>query len=339
MELEKIPSTTLSFNGTNYLYFSGTSYLGVAALPEFQEIVIKNILKWGTSYGSSRNANVQLNIYKKAESFIANFLQKEDCVTVSSGTLAGLFSLRSLTKLVDDFYFMPKTHPAILTENAKPVFENSIFNSELNTLKNKTICILADGIAALETQPFSYQFLDKIDPSNTIYLLIDESHSLGVLGKNGCGISTEISTKENVQIIVTSSLGKSYGINGGIIAGSKNFIASIKNDPLFVGSAGMSPAYLETFLEAQAIYKSQLKKLRKNINILYDALNLNTEIRIDSSYPVFFHQKEKIEDYLLSKNIIITSFYYPTSTKKFNRIVLNANHTKEQLSTLEQCLK
>lgn len=331
MNVKKTPNTTLKINNKECLFFSGTSYLGVAMLPEFQKIVYKNSKKWGTAYGSSRNANVQLEIYLKAEHFIANFLQKEDAVTVSSGTLAGLFCLRTLEKVVTDFYCMPKTHPAILPENAKSVFLNSVLNSELINIKNKNICIVADGIAALETTPFTFQFLEKIHSSNTVYLLLDESHSLGVLGKNGCGISAEISKRENIKIIITASLGKSFGLNGGVIAGSSSFINLIKKDSLFIGSAGMSPAYLETFLDAQEIYKTQLNKLQQNIEFVYDELNTNRNIRIEKKYPVFFHENEDIGEYLASKNIIITSFKYPTSIKKFNRIVLNANHTKEQL--------
>lgn len=339
MQVNKAPNTTININNKECLFFSGTSYLGVPMLPEFQELMYKNMQQWGTAYGSSRNANIKLDIYAKAEKFIAKSLNKEDCITVSSGTLAGLFCLRALEQLVDDFYFMPKTHPAILTKNAKPVFINTALNSELLTIQNKSICILADGIAALETAPFSYEFLNKIHASNTIYLLVDESHSLGVLGTNGFGVSSEISTKDNVHILITSSLGKAYGLNGGVIAGTKSFIDFIKKDTLFIGSAGMSPAYLKTFLDAQNIYKTQLQKLQKNIQFVFDELHTNKEIIISNSYPVFFHQNEKIEEYLSSKNIIITSFYYPTSPKKFNRIVLNANHTKEQLRNLVSSLQ
>jgi 8-amino-7-oxononanoate synthase len=62
------------------------------------------------------------------------------------------------------------------------------------------------------------------------------------------------------------------------------------------------------------------------------------KINISKNYPVFFVDDENIADYLLSKKIVITSFYYPTSTKKINRIVLNANHTKEQLDQLIEAL-
>ncbi len=338
MQLQKAPNTTAIINNKEYLFFSGTSYLGIPLLPNFQELMTQSILKWGTSYGSSRSANLKLAIYQKGEEYLSTFLNTEDSVTVSSGTLAGQFALRSLRKQVDTFFYMPKTHPAILTEEAKPVFENLALNSELIKTQNKSICIIVDAIAALETTPFSFDFLKTISATNTIYILIDESHSLGVLGTNGNGISSQIPKAKNIELIVVSSLGKSFGVNGGIIGGSTAFINLVKSDSLFIGSAGMSPAFLETFVNAKEIYQNQLKKLQENCVYVYDKLKHLKEVRISKNYPVFFVENEDVADDLLTKKILITSFYYPTSEKKTNRIVVNANHKKQQLDSLIDCL-
>lgn len=338
MQLQKAPNTTATINNKEYLFFSGTSYLGVTMLPEFQEVLSKSLLKWGTSYGSSRNANLKLDIYQKGEQFLSNFLNTEDAVTLSSGTLAGQFALNSMKEKVDAFYYMPKTHPAILTEEAKPVFENSEINSELKNSENKSICILIDAIAALETSPFSFEFLNTISKTNTIYILLDESHSLGVLGTVGNGVSNQIPYAKNIETVIVSSLGKAFGINGGVIAGSENFINLIKSDPLFIGSAGMSPSFLETFVNGKEIYQNQLKKLRENCSYVYEKLKHLSAIKMSENYPVFFFKNDKIADYLFDKNILITSFYYPASTEKINRIVLNTNHNKKQLDSLIDCL-
>lgn len=338
MQLEKAPNTTARINNKEYLFFSGTSYLGVPTLPVFQELVSQSILKWGTSYGSSRNANLKLNIYQKGEQYLSTFLNTEDAITVSSGTLAGHFALRSLRKKVDHFYYMPKTHPAILTDEANPVFVNSKLNSELKNIENKSICIIVDAVAALETSPFSFEFLNRISETNYVYILLDESHSLGVLGSNGNGISSQISKSKNFEIVIVSSFGKSFGVNGGVIAGNKKFISLIKKDALFIGSAGMSPSFLEAFTNGKEIYQNQLKKLQGNCSYVYEKLKHLSVVRISKNYPVFFFENEKVADYLYKKEVLITSFYYPASTKKINRIVLNANHTKKQLDFLIECL-
>ncbi|WP_347172901.1 aminotransferase class I/II-fold pyridoxal phosphate-dependent enzyme [Polaribacter uvawellassae] len=338
MQLQKAPNTTAIINNKEFLFFSGTSYLGIPLLPNFQELVTQSILKWGTSYGSSRSANLKLAVYQKSEQYISAFLNTEDTVTVSSGTLAGQFALRSLRKKVDAFFYMPKTHPAILTEDAKPVFENSEVNSELKNIQNKSICIIVDAIAALETTPFSFEFLNTISNTNTVFILLDESHSLGVLGKTGNGISSQIKKAKNRELIVVASLGKAFGVNGGIISGSREFINLIKTDSLFIGCAGMSPSFLETFVNAKEIYQNQQKKLQENCSYVYHKLKHLTAVKISEKYPVFFFENGEIADYLYKNKILITSFYYPSSTKKINRIVLNANHTKKQLDSLIDCI-
>lgn len=339
MQLEKSPNTKIIINETEYLYLSGTSYLGISNLPQFHEIIFKNIKKWGSSFGSSRNANIKLAVYEKAEKFLTKFLQTEKCVSVSSGTLAGLLTLSTLEKIVDSFFYMPKTHPAILPKKANPVFNNGNLNQLLLNSKKETICIVVDAIAGLETKPFNFDFLKQISEEKKVFLLVDESHSLGVLGEKGSGVSSKIKVNKNIEIIKVSSLTKAFGVNGGIVAGSKKIINLIIENSLFVGSAPMNPAFLESFLSVQDLYEIQRKKLQKNCEYVFHQIKALKKVRISKNYPVFFVDDENIAEFLLTKKVVITSFFYPTiSNKKINRIVINANHTKESLDYLCNCL-
>ena len=338
MKLDNSPNTSINFKGKKYLYFSGTSYLGISNLPEFQEIIFKNFKKWGTSYGSSRMANVKLDVYENAEKLLSNFLKSEDSVTVSSGTLSGLITLSVLEKKVETFFFMPKTHPSILPNKSLPVFVDENLNSLIVNNKSETICIVVDALATLETKPYSFDFLQKIPLHKKVYLLVDESHSMGVLGEQGCGISSEIKTPINVEIITVSSFTKAFGVNGGVIAGKNDFINLIKQSPLFIGSAPMNPAFLESLINANNIYNLQLNKLLINCKYVFNKIQHLSKVRMSKNYPVFFIDDKNIADFLLSKNIIITNFYYPTSSKKINRIVINASHSKEQLDKLCKCV-
>ena len=113
----------------------------------------------------------------------------------------------------------------------------------------------------------------------------------------------------------------------------------IRKKTLFIGSAPMNPAFLESLINSRDLYVKQLKKLQENCEYVYQKIYLLEKIKISKNYPVFFIDNENIADYLLSKKIIITSFYYPTlNNKKINRIVINANHTKEDLNYLCETL-
>ena len=117
MTVEQFPDRTIVVEGKEYLYFGGTSYLGMATHPEYQNLLCNSIRIWGTAYGSSRNSNIKLSIYQKAEALFAKNSGAEAALMVSSGTLAGRLVIDYLSKSNQQFFHYPKTHPAILKDS------------------------------------------------------------------------------------------------------------------------------------------------------------------------------------------------------------------------------
>ncbi len=334
MIVDSFPDRTITIKGKEHLYFGGTSYLGMATLPEFQNLIFQNIKKWGTFYGSSRNANVKLSVYDKVEQLFSEEIGSEASLTVSSGTLAGKLTTAYLSKTIDTFFHYPKTHPAILVNHSLPLFVDGRLHPKLLDDTVGEIVITVDAILSLEIAPTSFDFLNQISSKKKITLIIDESHSLGIIGKKGEGIFNFISNEKLYRKIMISSLGKALGLSGGIIASDKQFIDALKEEAVFVSSSGANPAYLETYLEAQDLYTSQRKKLNTNLGFLATELQPNTILKFDSDYPVIYSNDSTIFTTLLQHRIIITNFKYPTYKKPMNRIVITANHTKEDLEKL-----
>src|SRR5690606_19364860 len=108
-------------------------------------------------------------------------------------------------------------HMAIQNNNSLSVFVDGKINSRLLDDKEEKITILTDGVPSFETSPIDLSVLQEIPKHKEITLLIDESHSLGILGKNGCGIYSDINLPIKRKIMV-SSLGKAFGLTGGVIA-------------------------------------------------------------------------------------------------------------------------
>ena len=105
MNVNQFPDRIIEIDHEHYLYFGGTAYLGLPTNKEFQELVIKNIRNWGTTYGSSRSANIKLTAYENGETFLANHIKAESAVTVSSGMLAGKMVIDELKKNTDTFFY------------------------------------------------------------------------------------------------------------------------------------------------------------------------------------------------------------------------------------------
>ena len=83
---------------------------------------------------------------------------------------------------------------------------------------------------------------------------------------------------------------------------------------------------------------SKIKKLKKNIACVISKLEKRPSIRLEATYPVIFHSDNTLFDYLYNQKIIITSFFYPTTGKKLNRIVLSAAHHFDELDVLIDAL-
>lgn len=337
MKVEKFPDRVIEIDQEQYLYFGGTAYLGLPTNAAFHNLAIQNILKWGTTYGSSRTANIQLTAYDAGESFLASHIGSESTVTVSSGMLAGKLVLEKLKTQTDCFYHLHEIHSAITIENSLPVFVNNKLNERLLDSKPGKITILTDGVPSFQTQAVDLSFLKEISSQKEITLVIDESHSLGIVGNNGSGIYASIDFAIKRKILV-SSLGKAFGLTGGVIASDSEFIAEIKEIETFTSAAGMNPAFVQTLSNASEIYKIQHQNLKDNLSYIDSILIKNSDILFDKNYPLIYLLSNELVEKLKQEKIIIASFRYTKEAEPLNRIVITANHLKEDLDKLIQVL-
>lgn len=333
MNVNQFPDRIIEIDHEEYLYFGGTAYLGLPTNKTFQEVIINNIRKWGTNYGSSRSANIQLTAYKNGETFLAKHIEAEAAVTVSSGMLAGKLVIEELTKQTDTFFHFPDNHTAIQVQDSFPIFVKNEINRRLLDSKLEKITILTDAVSGFQTSAINLSILNEIPSHKEITLLIDESHSLGILGKNGNGIYADVNLPIQRKIMV-SSLGKAFGLSGGVIASDASFINQIKTQSIFVSAAGMNPAFVQTLADAETLYKTQHQKLLDNLNYIDQKLIKHDSIKFDKNYPLIYLTDDRIIEILKSNKIIIASFKYQQNAGNLNRIVVTANHLHEDLDKL-----
>ncbi|SEO92025.1 7-keto-8-aminopelargonate synthetase [Flavobacterium sp. CF108] len=337
MIVEKFPDRIIEIDQEQYLYFGGTAYLGLPTNKNFQDLVVKNILNWGTTYGSSRTANIKLKAYDKGEKFLATHIGSESTVTVSSGMLAGKLVIDLMKKQTHCFFHFNDTHNAISIENSLPLFLNGKLNERLLDSKREKITILTDGVPTFETKPVDLSFLEQIPTHKEVTLILDESHSFGILGKNGAGIYASVDFPLKRKIMV-SSLGKAFGLTGGVIAGDLDFINEIKEMETFTSAAGMNPAFVQTLSDAAEIYTLQHIKLLDNLKYVDSILVKNNNIKFDKNYPLIYLLSKELVEKLKNEKIIIASFKYTKNAEPLNRIVITANHLKEDLEKLAAVL-
>jgi 7-keto-8-aminopelargonate synthetase-like enzyme len=196
--------------------------------------------------------------------------------------------------------------------------------------------IVCNSCDALKLSIYHFVWTSQLPQNQTITLVIDDSHGLGIMGENGSGIFKQITVNENVKLVVVSSLHKAMGIAGGVVFADKDFIHTLRNTAFFASCSPIAPAYLYAYMYADEIYERNQQKLRANIQRFSSQLSDNQSLfNFIENYPVYYSLQDEFYDFLFQKGIFIYSFAYPIKTGKPNtRIVLSSWHTSFQIDYL-----
>ncbi len=347
---DHLPGRTLMMNEEEYLFFSGTSYLGMGHQPEFKAALIEGMNRYGTIYSASRNNNLQLEIYSTAEKYLAEINKAEATLTVSSGLLAGQLVVKSLSE--HHFIYAPSVHPALWNEVkiSGQFLDYQDFYTKINeflltTIKPVVIC--CNSVDPLHCITYDFGWISSLPKNKDITLIFDDSHAIGITtdllstdpdhthGKGNFNKFLQLAGS-NVNVIVVSSFAKALGIPGGIIMGKLETINKIRNSPFFVGASPIVPAYLHAFMHSSKLYCTAKEALQKNI-ASFKKLNRDIlyHFRYLREYPVFYTERDDVYNLLFREKIMISSFAYPNpDDKPLTRIVLSALHSEADIHHL-----
>ncbi|MBO0948837.1 aminotransferase class I/II-fold pyridoxal phosphate-dependent enzyme [Fibrella forsythiae] len=336
-QIDHMPDRTIDHQGQSYLFFSGTSYLGMVQHPAMHALLAEGLSRYGLHFGSSRNGNLQLQVFAEAEAKLAALVEAPAALTVSSGMLAGQVVVDWLASVVGPDavgYQAPGTHPALW---------HPLLKAHVNpfTQPAGTSCpayVLANSVDAIRSKTYSFNWLAALPTDQLIYLVVDDSHGLGILN-NGRGIwsqlTEQLTNHPNVKLIVTASLAKAMGLPGGVIFSDPGTLASLRQTAYFGACSPMPPAYAHAYVQSGNLYADAYKRLARNLALARQLLIPTRLFQQAEGYPVFYTDHDEIAPYLLGKGIFVYSFAYPTAADKANtRVVISAYHTPDDLAEI-----
>jgi 8-amino-7-oxononanoate synthase len=346
---DTLPSRTVRVAGEDWLWFSGTAYLGLGHHAVFQNYLHEGLRQFGSNFGSSRNNNLRLSIYEQAEAALAQFACAPAALTVSSGMLVGQLLMNwvrshhlgeSIT-----YFFAPGVHPALWNEHYKPNAQTPAewFGALPEAIAESpaTHCVIAtDAVGSPQVSHIPFEWVAQLPPHRPLTILIDDSHGIGVLGTGGSGIYQSVCALVKSplhQVIVVASLNKALGVPAGVVLGSPELMASLRQMPLFAGSSPMSPAFAFALKNAceTGLYTSLNTQLLEKVRY-FDRLVKPLQL-LDSvaDYPAFCSRLNGLHEYLRSQRVLTASFAYPTpSDVPVTRLVVSALHEYEDLDQL-----
>ena len=355
IQVDRIKGNRVFHKNQSYTYFGGTAYLGIPHNHTFQRYLAEGLHRYGSNYGSSRGGNILPSVYPEAEKILANTFQMDGAISFSSGYLAAQTLVQYLASKTQSFIQLNQGHPSLFhspIQNSSSLYYPENFEEEtvldkIHSKGDQEWVLTSTSLNPLTGKVYSFDWLKNIE--RKIRILLDDSHGLGVLGKDGRGILSRIPENEKLEVYIVSSLGKALGIPGGLILGPQTAIQQIQEMPVFLSSSPISPAYLYAFIRFQNEYSKQRDRLEKIRNLFQKRsrswLNPVPDHPVISlSGPEFNapekKSKEPIFDFLLKRGILASSFSYPRpEDRPLTRLVLNASHSEKDIKYLAQSLE
>lgn len=341
-------------SGDEYLYFSGTDYLGMGQNEALRTYLGEGIARYGNHYGSSRNNSLRLGIYEQAETALSEFTGAQAALLVSSGMWAGQLVMKEIERLSTDakqtqikYHYAPRVHPALWGNAYQPntlnweLWAKNTVNEINQSHNSNTHIVCSDVVGSPWVEEYDFSVFDQLSDTKNIWLIVDESHGLGVLGQHGRGIFNDLRNSK-AKIIVTSSLNKAMGIPAGAIYGDQDVVDRLRSSPWFAGASASPPAFIFALqkLLVNNIYTDAREALLTNIKYLHEHLPTDNLFNAITDYPVFCSREVKLFSHLIDHGIFVSCFSYPSpSDAAVTRLAVSSLHKKTDLDRLiEICI-
>lgn len=343
--------TVVTINGKEILMFGSNSYVGLTNHPYIKEASIKAIEKYGSGCAGSRFLNGTLDIHIELEEKLAKFLGKEAALIFSTGFQANLGVVGTLTGR-HDYVIIDESDHASIYEGTRLNFSKIVkfkhndmvsLEKRLASLPDDAIkLIVVDGVFSMEGDIANLPEIVRLAKKYGATTVVDDAHSVGVLGRQGRGTADYFGLTDEVDMIV-GTFSKSLASLGGFVAADESVINYLKhNARALIFSASATPASVASASAALDIIISEpwrIDTLWENTR--YAARRLK-ELGFETGdsqtpiLPIYIRDNVKTFEFtkmLLDEQVFVNPVVSPAvpADASLIRFSLMATHTKEQI--------
>ena len=349
----------LTIDGKDYLSFCSNDYLGLAASERLKAALIRGSELFGVGSGASHLVSGHHSVHEELECALAQFLGYPRTLLFSTGYMANIGVINALMDR-DGLVFQDQLNHASLLDGGFLSKGRSIRyghrdGGELRKLLNTSdqysqIVIASDGVFSMDGDLAPIQELVSVAARHNAWLMIDDAHGFGVLGKRGGGIVDCFGcAAEDVPVLV-GTFGKALGTFGAFVAGDDEFIEMlIQKSRTYIYTTASPPALTFATLESLKIVEQEswrrekLEELTTYFIAEAQKLGLSVPSRVPGAtapiVPLIVGDPERsirLSEYLYRQGILITAIRPPTVPEGTSRlrITLSATHNKTDLDTL-----
>lgn len=351
---ERVTRDTTIVAGREMINFASYNYVGTSGHPLVAQAAKEAIDRYGTSVSASRLVSGEKALHLELERAIADFIGAEDAIVYVSGhatnvsTIGQLFGPGDLI-LHDALAHNSIVQGAILSGARRRPFPHNDWRAVDELLAEirgdyRRVLIAVEGVYSMDGDIADLPRFVEVKRAHKALLLVDEAHSLGVLGAHGRGASEHFDLPASDVDLWMGTLSKSLGSCGGYIAGAKAVVEYLKyTSPGFVFSVGISPpdaAAALASIRLLAAEPQRVSRLRQRATLFLELARqrgLNTGLSSDSAVvPVILGNSLhclQASRAMARRGVNVQPILHPAVEERAARLrfFLTSEHTEEQI--------
>ena len=349
--IETEQDTEVVINGKKVLMFGSNSYLGLTNHPKIKEAAKNAIDQYGSGCVGSRFLNGTLDIHLELEAKLAEFVGKDAALVFSTGFQVNLGVVSAMVGR-NEYLILDELNHASIIEGSRLAFGKSIKykHNDMNSLEQvlqklplaNGKLIVVDGIFSMEGDIVKLPEIVKLAKQYNANIMVDDAHSLGVLGNCGRGTADHFGLTNDVDLIM-GTFSKSFGSLGGFIASDHSTIEFLKhNARSLMFSASMTPSSTASTLAALEVIQAEPERITKLWELTHYAIEQFKAKGFDVGdtqspiIPVYVRDDYKTFEFtklLSEEGVFVNPVVSPATTSDASliRFSLMSTHTKEQI--------
>ncbi len=343
--------TEVMIEGKKVLMFGSNSYMGLNNHPEVKAASKAAIDKYGTGCSGSRFLNGTSVIHIELEEKLADYVGKEAALVYSTGFQTNLGVVGTITGR-HDYIILDELNHASIIEGSRLSFSKVLKyrHNDMDELEevlkklpmDKIKLIVVDGVFSMEGDIVKLPRLVELAEKYDAAIMVDDAHSLGVLGVTGKGTADHFGLTNKVDMIM-GTFSKSLASLGGFVAANNDVIKFLKHHSrALIFSASIPPSSAATAIAALDIIirePERIVNLWKNTHYMIDSLKASGfDLGITETPIIPIYVRDNMKTFMFTKRlfdegIFVNPVVSPAvkSDSSLIRISIMATHTKEHI--------
>jgi 8-amino-7-oxononanoate synthase len=351
-------AATLQLGGRPLLNFCSNDYLGLASHPDVSRALKQAADLFGTGSGASHLISGHSTVHHALEEQLADFTGRPRALLYSTGYMANMGVINALVGRRDLVLQDQLNHASLLDGGRLSQAEcrrykhadYAALEQRLTQSSAPRKLIVTDGVFSMDGDLAPLAQLCASAERHQAWLMVDDAHGFGVLGKQGGGLVEELNLSIDQVPVLVGTLGKSVGTFGAFVAGSEALIETlIQFSRSYIYTTAMPPAIAAATLASLQILRREnwrrekLQQLVGQFRRGAEQIGLSLMASTTPIQPLLINDDQKVMQVSLAlseRGICVGAIRPPTvpSGSGRLRITFSASHSEEQVDQLLDAL-